>query len=32
VRFDYRYERDDSNVQLGSYTNHIATLTFFNRY
>jgi len=32
IRFDYRYERDNSNVQLGSYTNHIATLTFFNRY
>jgi len=32
VRFDYRYERDDSNVPLGSYTNNIATLTFYNRY
>jgi hypothetical protein len=32
VRFDYRYERDDSNVPLGSYTNHITTVTFFNRY
>lgn len=32
IRLDYRYERDDSNVALGSYNNHIATLTFFNRY
>lgn len=32
VRVDYRYERDDSNVPLASYNNHIATLTFFNRY
>lgn len=32
VRLDYRYERDDSNVALGSYNNHIATVTFFNRY
>lgn len=32
VRLDYRYERDDSNVSLGSYTNHIGTITFFNRY
>lgn len=32
IRFDYRYERDDSNVQLGSYNNHIGTVTFFNRY
>jgi hypothetical protein len=32
VRFDYRYERDNSNTQLGSYTNHIGTVTFFNRY
>ena len=31
IRFDYRYERDDSNVQLGSYNNHIGTVTFFNR-
>jgi hypothetical protein len=32
VRVDYRYERDDSNTQLGSYTNHVGTITFFNRY
>lgn len=32
VRFDYRYERDDSNTKLGSYTNHIGTITLFNRY
>ncbi len=32
VRLDYRYERDDSNTPLGSYTNHIGTITFFNRY
>jgi hypothetical protein len=32
VRFDYRYERDDSNAPLGSYTNHITMVTFFNRY
>jgi hypothetical protein len=32
VRLDYRYERDDSNVPLGGYTNHIGTITFFNRY
>jgi hypothetical protein len=32
IRFDYRYERDDSNTPLGSYTNHVTTVTFFNRY
>lgn len=32
IRLDYRYERDDSNTQLGSYTNHVGTITFFNRY
>jgi hypothetical protein len=32
IRLDYRYERDNSNVQLGDYTNHIGMITFFNRY
>ena len=32
IRLDYRYERDNSNVMLGDYTNHVGTITFFNRY
>ena len=32
LRFDYRYERDDSNDPLGSYTNNVFTVTLFNRY
>lgn len=32
LRLDYRYERDDSNDPLGSYTNHIFMATIFNRY
>ncbi len=32
LRFDYRYERDDSNAPLGSYTNNVFTVTLFNRY
>ena len=32
IRFDYGYERDDSNDAFSSYTNHIFTVTFANRY
>lgn len=32
IRVDYRYERDDSNTPTGSYTNHVALITYFNRY
>ena len=32
LRFDYRYEHDNSNDPLGSYTNNVFTVTLFNRY
>ncbi len=28
IRLDYRYERDDSNDPMSSYTDHIVTLTY----
>lgn len=32
IRLDYRYERNDSNDPFSDYTNHVATITFSNRY
>jgi hypothetical protein len=32
IRLDYRYERDDSNDPMSSYTDHIVTLTYARRW
>ena len=31
VRFDYRYERDNSNDPFSSYNDHVVTLTYARR-